>query len=469
VEVEYIPTALDRERLLNARFLDIRSLLHADVNADISDRAKLYKEEIELVFGVTFENESGADEWGVGPRGFVALHFVRLGLEATAAAFKRWAEEEIQRQELNLAVDQYALFQKVANQITFRNCAAEKDNFATAEGNVIKVWRRPGEMRQAIMTPNNCIHELGHFFSRSAGNNTAKLGSIETALDPGFFPDSPAVGFTREGMGPDYLRDRIDPGDFDTLFLDYAEPVDRNSDGVVEFERIDDLPAEIPQLPATDFLMYDILGDSYQLWSSGYNIYKLPPAGGFARIDLFVQNYPVSTDLDALNPEMAADAFLNWVRGSFFGAKGAEWQQFFDEFYQVASQTVSQRMGMFLRNAVIYRNGMSGYFKPIIFEPSQPRSFIGSAFNRVAPIVNEWTNVRIEATSTVLYGWAENENETWFLIGDPTDPLRLLWRTIDAIEYLPDDLASDRKIIAPLRLSPGRPYTDDDLRVILGY
>jgi len=463
-EVEYFPAEDHTRRLLNARFNAIRTALHADPTTNIDTLVNEYKADIQTAFGVMFEHEPGADEWGVGPRGFVALHFVRLGLEATAAAFKRWAEGEIERQELNLAVDQYALFRRITNRITFRNALQTNDNFATTGGSTITVWRRLGTSRQAIMTPNNCIHELGHFFSRAAGNNTDKLGSIETLVDPGFFPGSPAVGFNREGMGPAYLRssDVITVGEFNTLFLEYAQPLNQGKN-IVEFRRLDAVPASIPNLSQTDFLMYDILGDKYSLWISEYNIYNI--FGGATRIDLFVQNYPYPDASDRV-VEIAADALLNWVRNSFMESKGTEWRNFFE----ANSTDFGRRIGIFMRNTVIYRNGMIQHFQPVIYPASNFSSVIPGSNTRLAPIVSDWTEVSISFSQTRHYGWAENDSYSWFLIEDPNDPRnRLLWRIVDNLEHNPEDVSSGRQINDPLLLSPGREYVDGDLRVILGY
>lgn len=93
-----IEEALHQKRL-DERFTTIRTLLHDSPQANITTEAGEYKTAIQDAFNVTFYNETGAQESGEPDRGFIALHLARLGLEATANSFDRWATAEATRRQ----------------------------------------------------------------------------------------------------------------------------------------------------------------------------------------------------------------------------------------------------------------------------------------------------------------------------------------------------------------------------------
>jgi hypothetical protein len=442
VEVEYIPTAFDTGRLLNARVMDIKGTLQDNPNANIDAKALLYKRDIETVFGVKFTNDAGAVEWGIEPRGFLALHFARLGLEASAQAFENWIEKWIkdnpQSTSLIPAVDRYGLFRRVFGSLEFRNTTATKINVAQASGRTISVHIRPldrvgyvecytvndqgvetihaqieGRLnevnceegqnkRQAyqrdaqnnllpgseqwVMTPNNLIHEIGHVFDGLAGFGEKKFGSLENAINNSIEPflggDNLHAGRSRKGMGEgrDFLRE---------LFHEHTRIVNAGNN-VVDFQSPLGPPfegdADYHDFVPERYLFHDIAESQYGIWQSVYS----PVYGDRTRIDTLVHNKNFSY------VETAADAFLNWVRHTdalsrptFVNKNSSEtnaaaWIAFF-----------ANNGGLFLRNAVIHNIGMLPYY--------QAKGIVGAQPILVADKSDINRNVRI--TPNAGPGW----------------------------------------------------------------
>jgi len=85
--------------------------------------------------------------------------------------------------------------------------------------------------------------------------------------------------------------------------------------------------------------------------------------------------------------ETAADAFLNWVRGSFQDDDdGAAWEQFFDTY-----------IGVFLRNAAIYNypGGMVQFYIDRGVIPALPITFTKSL------VLEDGTRVRLSRNTSV--------------------------------------------------------------------
>lgn len=418
------------EQSLNTTFTAIRSALQSNPSANISGLLEDYKASIQTAFGVTFTVSDGTSadetetpsEWNLA-----SIHFVRLGLEATAKAFERWVEAELNTQNLGIIINRYEIYRRVLGDITFENIGRLGSNVAQATSGKIQVLRRPkfipyyyckpegsnqfsysptvdtngnplplpttgcawqadkreslpqyesneygvGNMvsanRQAIMTPNNLIHELGHSFDGRAGFGTKLLGSIEFTASKA---TAPSLSTNRDGMGPDYLRD---------LSYEHAriEETPQGS-GVATFEAINPPPNYSPVYNGTEpsgYLLYDIFGTNYALWNSSYNIYRVINMN--TRIDAYVHNPDSST-----YTEPVADAFLNWVRlPQETTGPGLDWRNFMEN-----------KMGMFLRNAVIYRD-MIGFYSVLGIISNNPIA----VFNKSSVV----TNVRLTPVNDV--------------------------------------------------------------------
>ena len=290
--------AADQQAALDEAFDDIRDALQTDPEADIDTLVADYQDIIETAFGVTFSKEittpQVADDWGL-----IALHFAHLGLEATAEAFERWVEAEIVNQYLCQSVDRYALFRRITGGLELKNVANEASNAALTTGKTISINRIPDGNRQWIMTPNNLIHEIGHSLDNSSGFGTAKIGSIQYTIDDVSAGGGSSLhnGFTRDGIGPSYLR---------VQFYEHARVEDTNNDGVAEFNT-----AALNNLPPSNFdpsgyLLYDLFSSIFDLWDSSYNIYRVINMN--ARIDPFGINTeasPVETVADSV-PQLGA-------------------------------------------------------------------------------------------------------------------------------------------------------------------
>ena len=468
-----------------------------------------YQTAIQNAFGMLFTVSQDAEPWNL-----MSLHFSRQGLEATAQAFERWAAPQSATY-----VNGYAIFRRVFGQITLNNCADTWENFACSSIPIINIYQRPKKIFywqvpdgsngfnylprelangesvstpppvytadnvslpqfpddiytpgrdvgcgcnggyqpigrspavQAIMTPNNLIHELGHAFSRFAGFGTQRIGSMENAIN------NESMSLTREGMGPAHLRE---------LFYEHAQVENTNP---VTFTVIDG--TKIPQMPDPEnYLMYDVYGDVLSNWQRNeYTAFY----GSRTRIDTYVHN------ADETNVETAADAFLNWVRGSFQDDDdGVAWEQFFDTY-----------IGVFLRNASIYNypEGSVRFYLEggLIYEPSETRPIDPTSLARIrlAPLTVSSTDLGKafdpnkpdednDLEQTNLFGWADVEQANgatirWFAIR--FRETRLVWIADFGIIAQATDIAAQRRISNPLYLSPGRVFEADDLSTILG-
>jgi hypothetical protein len=459
VEVEYIPGEDVTRRELHAAYRQLTDALHNAAQPGSTTPLEEGSFQTELsAYQTAIYNAFGVSLTGL-PWGIAATHFVREGLEAAAAAFASFVRNKLEDENLSIAVDRYLLFRNISGPLTIKNGSDTSDTVALTAGSEITVNRRLSNDRNYVMTPNNVIHELGHFVSRSSGYGTAIMGSIEYDLDPVVLPSSPAISYTRDGMGPAYLRlpEILEPGVPESWKYEYARI--GNSGEVVTFEKLD---VNFPNLSPIDFLMYDLFGDNYALWDSPINIFRPN-----VRVDVYVQNYPVSSDPDRAI-EITADAFLNWVRGSFVDTAGQQWKNFF-----------SSRIGKYLRNTTIYRNEMfahysgNGIISPV---PTPPRLF-GRANVRLTPDETAYGNNLgfsgsefVPLTQSPIYGWWEGPTYTWVLV-DTTNtensPRRLAWIVQEGIDVQPGDLTQANRIGNASDLSPLREFGRKDICTLL--
>jgi len=452
------------------------------------------------------------------PWNLMSLHFSRQGLEATAQAFERWAAPQSATY-----VNGYAIFRRVFGQITLNNCADTWENFACSSIPIINIYQRPKKIFywqvpdgsngfnylpkelangesvstpppvytadnvslpqfpddiytpgrdvgcgcnggyqpigrspavQAIMTPNNLIHELGHAFSRFAGFGTQRIGSMENAIN------NESMSLTREGMGPAHLRE---------LFYEHAQVENTNP---VTFTVIDG--TKIPQMPDPEnYLMYDVYGDVLSNWQRNeYTAFY----GSRTRIDTYVHN------ADETNVETAADAFLNWVRGSFQDDDdGAAWEQFFDTY-----------IGVFLRNAAIYNykylgNGMRQFYtEQGLIGGVAITTFVKSSIVsnvRLSPdtIVNNilyGTNTsydRLPNTLDIRGIFVDSSNLYWLFINEEASefPGRLVWverggATGASLTVLNGLIAQYGQVDLQQWIDPRAAFVQDHLTIILG-
>ena|GEM_PF-1015303 len=486
----------DHQTALDTTFAAVRDALQANPSANINTLVASYKDAIEDAFGVTFEGENSAPNAGVWTA--ISLHFARQGLQKTAEAFEAWVEAELDNE--CIPVDRFALFRRIMGNITFKNMAETRINFAESNQDLIKVFQRPkfieyyvytdngqkvyaptilvdstpqnppaqwnpatdkkellpqydsdvylqGNLiasgRQAVMTPNNLIHELGHTFDAFAGYGFKKIGSIENALNAAQMPTS------RDGMGPEYLQ---------VQFYLHATISEDSTTNEAIFTPIDYPTSYNP----TGYLLHDVMGDNYNTWNSSLytNLY-----GNAARIDTNVQNPDTNTDY----VETAADSFLNWVINGFEGTAGANWQAFY-----------ADNIGIFLRNATIYNypGGMVQFYKdqgviPQMAIDTGTRTTTDYSVRLYPQPINatEITSTASLPSTFPIFGWQEidpplNDGSVyWLLIADNNN--RLVWAAEKAIGHDPNKLNTQNKI-DPTLLNPSRAYTNLDLSIIMG-
>jgi len=460
-------------------------------------------------FGVTFTQESGAQVWGEPERGGIALHFARLGLEAVADAFERWTTPEANQQCYR--VDKFKLFRQVMGQLTLTNKNQQSSNVAETGLSIISVFQRLPRVlaglkdcfqgstllafgipendpclsgtdrsepaierdvngvpiiRQAVMTPNNFIHELGHAFTGFAGFKAKYLGSVEYEIATA--NPIPHNDYGREGMGLPELRANLIAGNFDTLFYEHANIVPSiNNPQEAEFQPI----APPSNYQPTGYLMYDLLQTKFDLWDNpNYNVYRFINRN--ARIDIFVQNYPYRPvqdggDETTARIEIAADSFLNWVRDSFIydPVPGQKWIDFF-----------ANRIGLFLRNGAMYHYGSLLHYqtKGLVQNPIATGNPIDGYKLRTTPA--EETDNRnffdfsqnLLNTQVNVYGWTQVVSVKWLLVEDNNQ--RLLWIAEGGITNLSNALTDVNKIpdanVSDFYLN--HPYEASDLNTILG-
>jgi hypothetical protein len=484
----FTPEETEHEAALDDTFAAIRDALHTNPEADISALVTDYKEAIESAFGVTFDKEETdpqiADDWV-----FISLHFARLGLEATAKAFEQWVEEQIMDQNLCKSVDRYALFQRIMGNVRFRNMTAVQsyvaENKFVTEGagsvRAIAIYRRSSG-GQWYMTPNNVIHELGHWFDTNAGLGHKRLGSLEYSIQDEakgggeVLEDSIA---TRAGMaeGRDYLHEEA-----------HEHAHITNNNGVAEYDPLsgevpEETDAEYGEFVPGRYLFYDVAEDEFDVWRSPVYTNRY---GENARFDALEQNAANSL------LETAADAFLNWVRDqeylreyttsrsrrAFYDGDGEDEATAWIDFF-------ADNIGMFLRNAAIYNypGRMVQFYKDRneIPEPEITDGSLEIGFGNYGlhPSAKEITNVHwgtaaadlSDVNSIPIYGWVTpteaigDGSSYWLLIADSGN--RLCWIEENAIDHNTNLLDSQNESDAML-LSPDRPYSNTDLSVILG-
>jgi hypothetical protein len=457
--VEYTPQESIILEGLENTLAAIRAALQANPNADISSLVAAYKAAIEGAFGVTFTAPTG-DAWV-----FISLHFARQGLEATAKAFKLWA------QGAGAIVNRYDLFKRVFGIFEIQNIG-EPNDAAAAEvrlSNIVVFQQSDGD--QWYMTPNNLIHELGHLFDAKAGFGYKKVGSLQYTITDTTKGGGTALhgGFNREGMaeGRDYLRER---------FLEHARILQVGTTNNAEFDpSLGEPPVETDpeysQFVPSRYLFYDIAYNRFDVWRSPVYSTRY---GTNARIDTLVHNN------DATAVETVADAFLNWVR---------DWERptFVDKQYEDEpdeNQATAWRnfftsnMGMFLRNASIYRLGMLQYYQSkglIPLAPIATGNILTDRPVRLAPVDNDENNQIGTATSLLIqpveiFGWLNVATPTptlpyWLLVRGNND--RIVWITAEAIQHTESVVKANPQVNAPL-LAPDRGYTSTDLQVITG-
>ncbi|NWG16555.1 MAG: hypothetical protein HXY41_07960 [Chloroflexi bacterium] len=173
--------------------------------------------------------------------------------------------------------------------------------------------------------------------------------------------------------------------------------------------------------------------------------------------------------------EITADSFLNWVRGAFEGAKGDAWQDFFEGS--------TRRIGMFLRNAVIYNypGGMVQFYKDegVIPQTSVTSATKTSTGYSVRSVPQELSVTEIGSTSdpefpnTVeIYGWldaggtlSDGVSTYWLLVVDQEN--RLVWVASNGLQHNPSALNQQNQITTTI-MNPSRNYAATDLPMIVG-
>jgi hypothetical protein len=310
--------------------------------------------------------------------------------------------------------------------------------------------------RQAVMTPNNLIHELGHALDGRAGFGVKGIGSIEYEAS---VETAPVLSKTRTGMGPTYLEN--------LTFYEHDDIVE-TSPNVAGFQYREGV---LPQVyDENGYLMYDLFGTAFDLWNNNdYNIYRLINGviNMHARIDTFVQNPEDSYT------ETVADAFLNWVRQPGASGDGLEWFNFLEA-----------NMGISLRNAVMYKHGNVQFYKDqrVINTPLFSSSKGDARTVRLYPTVNPnnvlgSSDTYLDAAIDVFGllpvpgGLGEGSNY-WLVVADKND--MLVWVASQVIDMTNQQLDEKLSVHGPVNstladtISPDRPYMDTDLDVIIG-
>jgi len=502
---------LQQKETLEAKFQVIRTALQADVNADITQALSEYKSEIETLFGVSLTIDNNGFAWSLA-----GIHFARQGLEATAEAFERWANDYIEANSLQFVVNRYELYRRIMGQMSFENIGEVRTNVAISEMSTIKVYQRPkfidywvyetelgiqytpftkydgttneepsgytdaddddksieslpqytndqynpldlvnivpsNPLRQAFMTPNNFIHELGHSFSRYAGVGFMLMGSMEQILTDS---STPKPDLSRDGLGNPTTTD---------LFYEHAQVKDDDSDGEAEFDPL----SGTDNYAETSYLLYDLFGKNYSLWTSNY----YPFSNTNARVDVFAHNYALNADPSIQTVETVADGFLNWIRNSFDGttSNGSEWIQF-----------MLENVGIFIRNTVAWQ------VKPVVYyfvhgDITATPIMSGTVKNGTygvrlypsspSPDTTRIGNVTERLDSNIpIYGWwsgatGDSASNYWLLVSDAQ--LRLLWVAENGISH-DETLLNANHEIQPNTVSPIRSLDLNDFLIITG-
>lgn len=498
-------TAVQPQQTLDDAFTLLRNTLQATPEADLTSQIDAYKTAIQNAFGVTFEVESGAPEnWGA-----VSLHFARQGLEATARAFENWVTAELGQQGLCKTIDRFDLFKRIMGSMILRNVPETQIHIANATGHTIRAFQRPATIpdklecvkeaddqnpeqilglidetqdcetcppgtdwcrqayqrdgsgnlipngRQGIMTPNNLIHELGHALDGFAGFGSKVIGSIQNAID------NPSMGggaslhndYSRKGMGEEHLQ---------TQYYEHAK-IEMDSGNTAKFTVLSIAPARIPSYPVPEqYLLFDLFDDTkYALW-------QLPMYADHYGSNTRIDTFGINTAIDPT--ETTADAFLSWVRTAFQpDTFGQNWQQFF-----------STNIGIFLRNAVIWQQGMIAYYQSVYLIPESPTDTGSKANSRLLRLtpVEPLNNDNIIGSSSALlpdnveiFSWntpsvpISDGSPYWLLVGDVEN--RLVWVASNGINHNVGLVTSSPQIDAS-QITPNRAFSGSDINIIIG-
>jgi hypothetical protein len=475
LEVEYFPAEDHTRRLLNARFHAIRTALHANPTANIDTLVNEYRADIEQAYGVSFV--PGPDDTSPQRWGLLGVHFIRLAMDAVAAAFKNWVVDQIGNRPY--AVDRYDLFRRVFGHIDFTNTTNVAPTVAITEPPAINVnfKDQDGDTYQWIMTPNNAIHELGHFFDGRAGFGLKRLGSLQHAIDDETREGGSTtlhINNSRFGMGYGIGQLRNLPYIHTTI--------NDAGNGIAQIQTPSTPPlADDPVynvLVPDQYLFYDVASDQLAVWdlplyTERYSLRRV-------WLDTLAQN------ATPIPEETAADGFLNWVRNSF-GNLGTETNA--DNW----SILFIQNIGMFLRNSIIYTKGMATHLidNGIIRATQTPSRNVvqgpeGWPNRRQIPdenntdaLIGAWNPTAVGArTNSRIYGWWEGAGSSyrWLLVDDAaTDGRRLVWIAQDGMAVESGDLVdapppTGNRIVNYDPLNPYRRFSTDDgdLCTILG-
>ncbi len=217
VRYSYWDESLSQEDLGNDLWVEAHArhtLLHDDVSAKAEpeiyrDSFEDYKEHVELIYGVQFTSDEGADAWDL-----IGVRMVHIELENVA----RESAERL-RAMTDLSMDDATAFRLIFGDITLKRSAETrlttkgKPVAAEVSGHTITIYRKQGHNRNYHLQPYLFLHELGHVFNTHAGQGKPwGYGSITWDISKNPAMQSRAgMGWPREDI---LLDDNLVPTDF---------------------------------------------------------------------------------------------------------------------------------------------------------------------------------------------------------------------------------------------------------------
>jgi hypothetical protein len=522
--------AVIRQRWLDKTFQAVHTRLHS--GRAMGTLFDDYRRAIEAAYAVTFELQAPSDMTDLIDEeamqlvqtsygwGLAEVHFMRLALDAVATAFESWVKGQLDtpegRQRPVRWLSRFRIYRNIMGRMVFKHASIVADVFARSLGHHIRIYQRPetivyyvytvatetgpktvyvvkvgdtppvgykegkgyeatltkyedgqfgvGRMvpanRQAVLTPNNVIHELGHSLSVYGGFGYKVAGSLESALLTAAMP------WNRVGMGQP-------PYESDQSYYQHATVRPLKQD--LAWFDVPDSEKTRPFVPS-DYLNHDLFGNIYSLWDGSYNpsIYKTS-----ARIDLLVHNRTQDST------ETTADAFLNWVRGTFDQTdEGDAWRTFF-----------ATNIGMVLRNAAFYQKSHRNESGIIAFYKG--RGVVGDFL--IGDVAEEGIySLRVTAEKldtnkigsmssflgargkVAIYGWHQPSDPIpdgqktapyWLLVStnppETAEAGKLAWVASNGAVFTDADLKSKTKDVKLESLSPTRAFEVGDLDIIL--
>ncbi|MCY4073045.1 MAG: hypothetical protein OXG60_17260 [Chloroflexi bacterium] len=379
-----------------------------------------YKEHVELIYGVKFTSEEGADEWNL-----LDVRMVHIELENVA----RISGDRL-RGMTDLSMNDATAFRLIFGDITLHQSAKTRVTgeghpvAAEVSGHNITIYRKEGHNRNYHLEPYLFLHELGHVFNAHAGQgNPLGYGTITRVIADHTDTE------TRAGMG--WPRE-------DILLNDSLAPTKHTDD----MHRL---------IPLHEYL--ELEPDDPLITTTGLK-------------SMYVQLLQQSRDYS--NNEIAADTYLNYIvhlttRGQLGFSPDAAGQE--------RLNFMNDNMDKWIRNAIFYNAADDPHVKRFLEERGVLLPDVGTgivdtnnnegAILRSGPSEDaEFVKYLAENSAVTLLArtqYVDDKGFHWNAIEDSG----VYWTRYDLVtENWDDDIPYLSRDEVSATFNPGRPYEE---------